>query len=136
MLGWYGEQQNYQWKCFSYISLLLQDTANLADAMRKPHRTHPFLLKIGSSFHVVADCVSVIRAKNSQKGLLYLFCVLYAFNIRYSPKVEPSFLFIQSQVLKKEDEVTKSSVILNIFLNQMMEINNISDEDSSDSCLD
>ena len=50
--------------------------------------------------------------------------------------MEPSFLFIQSQVLKKEDEVTKSSVILNIFLNQMMEINNISDEDSSESCLD
>ena len=106
-----------------------QESQDLAEAIRKPKRTNPFLLKIGQAFHIVADGVTIIRAKNSRDGLLCLFCVQYAFHILYNPKVEPAFLFIQSRILKKEDSFTRSSKTLSIFLKQLA----VLESDSEDS---
>lgn len=102
----------------------------MAEAIRKPSRVYPYILNIGDKYHVIIEKESIIQAHVSCEGLLNLFCCLYAFNIKYSPSVEPAFLFIQSEVLNKKDSFTKGSKNLGIFLKL---IANQSEEDSMDS---
>lgn len=107
-----------------------QESADLSEAIRKPNRIYPYLLSIGNAYHVIVEKESIIQTQVSSEGLLNLFSCLYVFNIKYSPSVEPSFLFIQSEILNKKDSFTSGSKNLGIFLKLLAAQ---SEEDSLDS---
>lgn len=108
----------------------------MEQAIKKPNRVYPYLLNIGEEYHVVIENKSVIRAQRSCEGLLNLFSCLYTFNIKYSPSFEPSFLFIQSEVLNQKDSFTRGSKSLGIFLKLIANQSESEPESGNDSTSD
>ncbi|KAK4027497.1 hypothetical protein OUZ56_016543 [Daphnia magna] len=58
-----------------------EDSVNMAEAIRKPHRESPFILKHGSSFHIIADSKPYLYVSGeSMEALLSLIATYYVFH--------------------------------------------------------
>lgn len=120
-----------------YFLDVREDTANMAEAIKKPKRLYPFILKIGESFNVIARGKPFIEASNSADALLNLFCLQYVFNTEYCPEIKPSFFLIQSEVMGLKDSSTASCKNLAIFAKHLEHYRNErvleNESDSEDS---
>ena len=102
-----------------YFLDVKEDTASMAEAIKKPKRLYPYILQIGDSFTIIARGKPFMSAQNSADALLNLFCLHYVFNTQNSPEVKPSFLLIQSEVMGLKDSDTASCKNLAIFLKHL-----------------
>jgi hypothetical protein len=94
----------------------------MVDAIKRPKREMPFLLRIGDTYTIVVDNEPLVHvATGSMEGLLLLIASHYIFNIHWCPKVLPALRFIQTQILQLEDDLTSKCAKLNVFLNQYRE---------------
>ncbi len=103
----------------------------MAEAIKRPKREMPFLLRIGDTYTVVVDNEPLVQvATGSMEGLLLLIASHYIFFIHWCPKVLPALRFIQTQILQLEDDFTSKCVKLTVFLNQYREKLLAADSDS------
>ena len=87
--------------------------------LQKPERTTPYIVMLGSIYHIVIDGEPFIEAQSSYEAIISLMAAYFVFNIRYSDHVLPSLLFLQHQILGQSDETTKTCRNLSIFLNML-----------------
>ncbi|KAK4019086.1 hypothetical protein OUZ56_001116 [Daphnia magna] len=94
-----------------------EDSVNLAEAIRKPHRESPFILKHGSSFHIIADSKPYLYVSGeSMEALLSLIATYYVFHQTYAKEVSTTLQFTQSEVLAADDPDNKYANSLTKFM--------------------
>ncbi len=106
-----------------------EDTASMAEAIKKPKRTFPYILQIGESFTIIVSGKPFISASSSTDALLDLFCFHYVFHMDYSTEVKPSFLLIQREVMGKQDSDTENCKNLALFVRHLEHFRNVRDDD-------
>lgn len=101
-------------------SLFIQDSSNIASAIKKHKRETPFILKIGdTSYTVIVDStIPFIESACSTEALLQLISVYYVFDIQWCKKVLPTLRFIRTIVMRLEDDVPTQCVSLDLFIVQ------------------
>ena len=120
LVYWYNSSLFIHWFLFVYC---YQDSVNLAEAIKKPHRESPFILKHGSSFHVIADSKPYLYVSGgSMDALIALVATYYVFHQTYAKEVLTTLLFIQSEVLGADDSDTKKSSALNVFIQNLRKL--------------
>ena len=72
----------------------------IAPVIQEIDRPAPFLLKYGSSFHVVAGKAPFVCAQESTNALISLLAVYYVSDLQWCKEVEPVLLFIEEKFLK------------------------------------
>lgn len=100
-----------------------QDTACLADVIKKTNRPSPYIVKIGSSFNVIADGQPYIYvSSSSMEALLCLVCTYFVYNMVYCKQVVPTLLFLQTEVLAQKNNCTSKNVVLRNFVLQLRDV--------------
>ncbi|XP_045026242.1 uncharacterized protein LOC123470242 [Daphnia magna] len=100
-----------------------EDSVNLAEAIRKPHRESPFILKHGSSFHIIADSKPYLYVSGeSMEALLSLIATYYVFHQTYAKEVSTTLQFTQSEVLAADDPDNKYANSLTVFVQNLRKL--------------
>lgn len=95
----------------------------MAEAIRKPHRESPFILKHGSSFHIIADSKPYLYVSGeSMEALLSLIATYYVFHQTYAKEVSTTLQFIQSEVLAADDPDNKYANSLTVFVQNLSKL--------------
>jgi hypothetical protein len=86
-------------------------------------RMSPFIVKIGNVHFIAADgnVLLEVPTNNEQdapsiNALSCLLSTYYVFNVRYCPQTNPTYLFLQSEVLNRNDTECQDHKSLKIFL--------------------
>jgi hypothetical protein len=82
----------------------------LRDAIRIPKREYPFIFNLGSAFHVIVDNKLFVSVTSASEALIVWLSVFYAFNIRWNPKIMPTFLFLQDVMIGKPDTDSEANM--------------------------
>jgi hypothetical protein len=100
-------------------SLFIWDSVSLEAVLKKTLNRSPFILNIGDSFHIIVDNQVLLTSNSLCDSLLNMFAAYYVFSIAYSPQVKHALLFIQSVILGFEDEHSKKSPVLKMFVKNL-----------------
>jgi hypothetical protein len=96
----------------------------LNDAIKTPKREYPFILKLGSAFHVIVDNQLFVSVTSASEALIVWLSVFYAFNISWNPKILPTFLFLQDVILENPDTASEKNIQVRYKLNNFKLITN------------
>ncbi len=89
----------------------------MTSAIQEIDRPCPFLMKCGNRFHVVAGKSPFLYVAGSTEALISLLAVYYVFDLEWCKEVLAVFLFIESELLERTTDQSKSSNAVNIFKN-------------------
>lgn len=85
----------------------------MASAINDTKRSSPFILQIGSTYHIVADSEHFLTVSgNSLEAFISLISMYYVLHLSWCAKVENTLLFVQSELLGIQDCTTKKSKAL------------------------
>ena len=82
----------------------------MAVAIKIPKREYPFILNMGSAFHIIVDNTLFVSVTSASEALIVWLSVFYAFNICWNPKILPTFLFLQDLVIGKPDTASEANI--------------------------
>lgn len=94
------------------------------------------MAKVGERHYIVAEGDPFLNlTEDSMDALVVLLCVYYTFNICWPKQVEPTFLFLQSEVLGIKDPKSKACKFLKnlLVLLKSEEEQQLIDEESFDT---
>ena len=96
----------------------------MTSAIRYPSRDWPFILKLGSAFHIIVDRELFLTTTSTSEAVILLLSVFYAFNITWNPKLKPTFLFLQDVILEKPDSKSATCVQVKLFQSIINDVQN------------
>ncbi|EFX60254.1 hypothetical protein DAPPUDRAFT_344394 [Daphnia pulex] len=103
----------------NYLYYVEEDSVSLEAVLKETLNRPPFILNIGDSFHIIVDNQVLLTSNSLCDALLNMFAAYYVFSIAYSPQVKHALLFIQSVILGLEDEHSKKSPVLKMFVKNL-----------------
>ncbi len=99
------------------VIFVFYDSVDMTSAIQEIDRPCPFLMKCGNCFHVVAGKSPFLYVAGSTEALISLLAVYYVFDLEWCKEVLAVFLFIESELLERTTDQSKSSNAVNIFKN-------------------